>query len=872
MSNTIGIVVSASNQAAGTLNGIKNDLKGIQATAQSASAQMRAMGQSLTGTGTKLTAGLTLPLLGIAGAALKTAGDFEQTQIALTTMLGSADKANKLFADMQKFSAATPFEFPEIAQAGKQLLAFGISSDNVIPKLRQLGDIASGVGIPLSDLTVIYGQASVAGRVMTGDLNQLVGRGVPIISALAKTMGVAEGQVRTLAEQGKIGFSDFDKAISSLTENGGQFAGMMDAQSQSLLGLISTFKDNITNTLADVGKALVDAFDLKGKLSGLNEFLGGISSRIREFAQNNPEMFKFFAILAGIAAAVGPLAVGLGWVLTQMAGLGPIVSALAPAFALLTGPLGLVAVAIGALIYFDIGGLGSRLGELAGSFGSLWNYLKLVVEDGDYLNDFLADMPSWMQPAVEAVGHFIVALQSLPEYFRLVVEDGDYLNDFLADIPTWMQPAVEWIGRLIAGFSALVGGADFAQMKATVTAAFGDIWQAVNAFFSGGISLGGLASALSEGFDKIRGALAGFFGGGDFSKFLGTIQWSQFIEKLTWANVIAVLEWGAYIVALSWATVLPVLTSWGTYITSLPWGSYVATLSSWGTYIVALAWPTVIKTLDSWSEYITSLPWGSYVKTLADWGVYITALSWSAILPVLTSWGTYIANLDWTAIIVKIVDWATWIPALTWAAFVTLVAWNAYIAVLAWTSFIHALTWENFLVMMDWAVWMVKLDWKIFVKTVEWSSWLITLAWKDFVDKVSWLDYIAKLSAWGQFVPPLTWNSFVSKIDLASWIPDFGSWADYVWAYFQSGGAPTPPDHNATGTSYFRGGLTWVGETGPELVMAPRGSRIFSNNESMQMAGAGGGVTVNLYVTANTALDWEQAAYRVADIIQQRRR
>ncbi len=829
----IGIVVSARNQAAGALNGIKSDLKGIQAFAQQASAQMRQMGQSLTGAGTKLTAGLTLPLLGTAGAALKIAGDFEQTQIALTTMLGSADKANKLFAEMQKFSASTPFEFPEIAQAGKQLLAFGISSEKVISKLRQLGDIASGVGIPLSDLTVIYGQASVAGRVMTGDLNQLVGRGVPIISALAKTMGVAEDQVRTLAEQGKISFSDFDKAISSLTENGGQFAGMMDAQSQSLLGLISTFKDNITNTLGDVGKVLIDTFDLKGKLSGLNEFLGDISSKLREFARNNPEMFKFVVILAGIATAVGPLAVGLGWVLTQMAGLGPIVSALAPAFALLVGPLGLVAAAIGALIYFDIGGLGSRLSELAGSFGLLWNYLKLVVEDGDYLNDFLADMPSWMQPAVEAIGHFIVALQSLPEYFRLVVEDGDYLNDFLADIPAWMQPAVEWIGRLIAGFSALIGGADFAQMKATVTAAFGDIWQAVNAFFSGGISLGGLASALAVGFDKIRGGLAGLFGGGDFSKFLGTIQWSQFIEKLSWANVLAVLEWGTYITALSWATVLPVLTSWGTYITALSWATVLPVLTSWGTYI--------------------------------------TALSWATVLPVLTSWGTYIANLDWTVIVTKIVDWATWIPALGWAAFVTTVAWGAYLAVLAWKTFIGPFTWENWANKLDWALWIGKLIWSGFVAFLKWDLWVLTLAWKDFIDKVAWLDYIKTLSSWGQFVPPLTWSSFVKAIDLADWIPDFGSWYDYIAAYFGSGGAPPPPEHNATGTSYFRGGLTWVGETGPELVMAPRGSRIFSNNESMQMAEAGG-VTVNLYVTANTAIDWQQAAYQVADIIQQRRR
>lgn len=455
MGAEMALIITARNQAQAALNSLRGGLDDIKKEARSVSDQMRKMGDGLKNVGGKLTAGVTLPILGMGGAALKIAGDFEQTKIALTTMLGSGEKATQLFNEMREFSASTPFEFPQIAEAGKMLLAFGISSEKVIPKLRQLGDIASGVGIPVNDLTLIYGQASVAGRVMTGDLNQLVGRGVPIISALAKTMGVAESQVRKLAEEGKISFADFDKAIGSLTTNGGQFAGMMDAQSQSLLGLFSTFKDNITLTLADVGQVLIDTFDLKGKLAGLNEFLSGLSAKIADFAKNNPEMFKFAAIVTGIAAIAGPLAIGLGWVMTQMAALGPIVGVLGAAFSLLMGPLSLVVLGIGALLYFDIGGLGTKVTELAGSFGTLWSYFKLVVEDGDYLNDFLVDLPGWMQPGVEAIGHFAAGLQSLPEYFKLVAEDGDYLNDFLADMPTWMQPGVELIGKLTAKIAEL---------------------------------------------------------------------------------------------------------------------------------------------------------------------------------------------------------------------------------------------------------------------------------------------------------------------------------------------------------------------------------------------------------------------------------
>ena len=42
---------------------------------------------------------------------------------------------------------------------------------------------------------------------------------------------------------------------------------------------------------------------------------------------------------------------------------------------------------------------------------------------------------------------------------------------------------------------------------------------------------------------------------------------------------------------------------------------------------------------------------------------------------------------------------------------------------------------------------------------------------------------------------------------------------------------------NAGGTENWRGGLTWVGEAGPELVNLPRGSSIYSNQESQSMGG-----------------------------------
>lgn len=46
-----------------------------------------------------------------------------------------------------------------------------------------------------------------------------------------------------MVEQGKVGFPEIEKAFQNMTKNGGQFGGMMDKQSATLGGRLSTLKD-----------------------------------------------------------------------------------------------------------------------------------------------------------------------------------------------------------------------------------------------------------------------------------------------------------------------------------------------------------------------------------------------------------------------------------------------------------------------------------------------------------------------------------------------------------------------------------------------------------------------------------------------------
>lgn len=200
-------------------------------------------------TGAKVVAGAMLvagtAIAGVGAFGVKSAAGLESTHAAFTTMLKDTEKASALMTELNTFAAETPFEFPELADAGKKLLAFGVASNDIVPQLTKLGDIASGLGIPLGELSELYGKAKVQGRLYMEDINQLTGRGIPVIQEFAKQFGVSESKVRDLVEQGKIGFPELQKAIDNMTSSGGQFEGGMLRQSKTFSGMISTFQDNL---------------------------------------------------------------------------------------------------------------------------------------------------------------------------------------------------------------------------------------------------------------------------------------------------------------------------------------------------------------------------------------------------------------------------------------------------------------------------------------------------------------------------------------------------------------------------------------------------------------------------------------------------
>ncbi len=252
-------------------------------------------------------------IAGAGVAAIKFAGNLEQTQLALEVLLGDAAKATQIKDQWTQLAASTPFDSADIDEAGKKLLAFDIEANKVTDTLRRIGDISAATGSSISDIADIYGKAKVQGRLFAEDINQFQGRGIPVLQSLAKVLGVAESEVRDLVSEGKVGFPELEKAFGLMTDEGGRFNGMMEKLSGSTLGKFNSMVDNAQLTLASFGDILLPvANDAMDAISGILGELEGLDDGSKRFIVTTTGV-------AGAIAAAIPIVKGLSVAMATLA-------------------------------------------------------------------------------------------------------------------------------------------------------------------------------------------------------------------------------------------------------------------------------------------------------------------------------------------------------------------------------------------------------------------------------------------------------------------------------------------------------------------------------------------------------------------------
>ena len=179
--------------------------------------------------------------------------EMQNTEASFKVFLGTANKANEFFSDLQRYAYNNVFEFADLSKQAAQLLAFRNNVEDVIPIIDRLSNIAAGANAPLAEFVSLFNKAKANNKLLSQDIQMWESRGVPIVYELAQAYGKSEQQIRAMVSAGKIGFKDLETAINSLTDRGGMFAGMMQEKMKTLGDSIGLLQDNITNMFNELG-------------------------------------------------------------------------------------------------------------------------------------------------------------------------------------------------------------------------------------------------------------------------------------------------------------------------------------------------------------------------------------------------------------------------------------------------------------------------------------------------------------------------------------------------------------------------------------------------------------------------------------------
>lgn len=320
------------------LTGVKRELASVNTELATHQTWFDRIGNRLTTFGGILSAGVTAPLAILGGTGVKSAMQLEVFQKSLETLVGDADEAKAVFEELYEFDTKTTFSWPSLTKATTLLSAFNVEAHDLIPTLGRLGDISAAVQMDVAELADTYGRMKVSGRVTMLELNQLMGRGIPIVQELAKNMGVNEAAIKDMASTGKLSFSDIEKAFMTLTSEGGRFHNMMQSQTDTTQGRVMALRKEFEQVTDQIGEALLPTLD-------------GLVDRARKAVQwfvDLDEDTQKLVINTGLfAAALGPLLLGLGQVVRVAGELRTAFVALRAAGLLAMGPAGWIVLGVG---------------------------------------------------------------------------------------------------------------------------------------------------------------------------------------------------------------------------------------------------------------------------------------------------------------------------------------------------------------------------------------------------------------------------------------------------------------------------------------------------------------------------------------------
>lgn len=185
---------------------------------------------------------------------IRVRGEMEQMEVAITSLVGSQDKASVLIKDLKDFARMSPLTIKDLMEATQTMIGFGVSVEKIPRFIRALGDVTLGNSERFKSITLAFSQMTAAGRLMGQDNLQFINAGFNPLMYIAEKTGKTMKELRDEMQKGAISTKMVEDAFISATEAGGRFYKMSEKTSQTVAGQMNKMRDSIYRALNDFGE------------------------------------------------------------------------------------------------------------------------------------------------------------------------------------------------------------------------------------------------------------------------------------------------------------------------------------------------------------------------------------------------------------------------------------------------------------------------------------------------------------------------------------------------------------------------------------------------------------------------------------------
>ena len=465
---------------------------------------------------TNIVAGTLTAGAAMTASLVKTGGAYNSLQqnslVALKTMLGGTEQAQKQMERFNEFASKSPFARDVFLQMQQTLLGFGMEAEQVIPTLEAIQDTVAGIGggeAHILTITESIAQISSQGKITGQELMRLGNVGVDAAQLIADATGKTREQVKADIAAGRM---DAETTINALTEGmTAKFGGTASSIKEQWTGaadrikaawrdiggdLMQPFIDPNgggyavvwANDVADVMRALQSKIEpiMSAVMERWGDDLDGFGVSIQKVATKikmwdvddiGADMDRLVASVKEFAPFLGLVAGGMAGVTSQTKILGPVLGALGLSISPLAGAmLGLLVStednreALGELgrALMPLISIGSEVTVTFARFASeaLAKLMPSLINLAEAFTEAATPIAGLMVPAVETLAGVLTPLASvaasvadfmaeLPGPALLAVSAFASLKLGIGPMPAMLNAVETAIGKLASGFSTV---------------------------------------------------------------------------------------------------------------------------------------------------------------------------------------------------------------------------------------------------------------------------------------------------------------------------------------------------------------------------------------------------------------------------------